>query len=143
MIRRGHRKTRRETELRLKDLERRAFHMEDWTGCHTDEALPDAGDPTVKETLAAQEKVIRHLLRLLDFLVPDFSIARFREALTMVDEAGVDPLPSGWTPEFAEGMEKVIERLIPVPLPRGHRQRQPGTFRPTLVPKPPGPDRDD
>ena len=144
MIRRGHRKTRRLNELRLTELERQMSHIEDWTGCHTDEELPDAEDPTVKEMLAAQEKIIRHLLRLLDFATPDFSIKKFRKSLQMVDEAGADPLSKGWSPEMRERMEGVIERLIPAPVPRDQpRQSQPGRFRPTLVPKAPDDDGKD
>jgi hypothetical protein len=107
----------RQLELRIKSLEARIAALEDWTG------IEGAGDQpgdtaSVVETLLAQEKVIRHLLRFIDFVEPKLSLARFKKSLAMVDERGADPLTRDWPPEFAENLEGVIARLIPGPLPR-------------------------
>lgn len=117
---------------RLNALERRIEQLEISTGADED-GLSDHSTASVVEVLLAQEKVIRHLLRLLDFSTPDFSISRFRETLKSVDAAKADPLSANWSTEFAEDVQGVIERLIPVPVPRGEPEKRPGTFRPTLV----------
>lgn len=132
MIRRGCRKASRLNELRLNELERQMHHMEDWTGCHTDEELPDVEDPTIKEMLAAQERIIRHLLITLDVLLPGFSIEGFRKALPRIDDALIERNETG----DRQRMLRIMAGLIPAPLPR-HEPAQTERFRPTLVPKAP------
>lgn len=119
-------------EARLANIERRVEQLEIWTGADED------GDPgktkaSVVESVLAQEKIVRHILRLLDFNDPDFSVARFRNTLRMVDSAKADPLSKDWDEEFAAGMEGVIARLIPDPVPRDQpRQNQLEAVRPFL-----------
>lgn len=139
-MRRRQRKARRLTELRLTEFERQMSHIEDWTGCHTDEELPDLEDPTVKEMLAAQKRIIRHLLITLDVVLPGFSIDRFRKALPRVDDALTESGDIELEPGDRQRMLLIMEGLIPGPLPRPE-PAQTDRFRPTLVPK--APDRPD
>lgn len=144
MIRRGHRKARRLTELRMAELERQMSHIEDVTGCHTDEELPDVEDPTVMEMLAAQSRIIQHLLITLDAFLPGFSIEAFRSSLPHVDAALTERGDIQIEQEDRERLLRIIDGLIP-----GSRRRDapaphlPGRFRPTLVPKAPEQDERD
>lgn len=119
-------------EARLRSIERRIEQLEIWTGADEDGDL-ETTKVSVVESVLAQEKIIRHMLRLLDFNGPDFSIARFRTTLRMVDEAKADPLSKDWDADFTEGLKGVIARLIPDPVPRGRpRRNQLEAVRPFL-----------
>ncbi|OKP69601.1 hypothetical protein BTE77_27805 [Ensifer adhaerens] len=88
------------------------------------------------ERLRAQETAITHLLRLLDFLQPGFSIESFRKSLQMVDNAVLADGTVVRDPESQESWNQLIEDLLPDSLRTAHSRRSGrGTFRPTLVPK--------
>lgn len=120
----------------MAELERQMSHIEDVTGCHTDEELPDVEDPTVMEMLAAQSRIIQHLLITLDVLVPDFSIENFRKALPLVDDTLAERGDFEADQSDRDRLLWVMQGLIPDPLAREDpAQKQTGRFRPTLVPK--------
>ncbi|WP_130519441.1 hypothetical protein [Shinella sp. JR1-6] len=119
-------------EARLASIERRIEQLEIWTGADED-GDPEKTKVSVVESVLAQEKIVRHMLRLLDFNGTEFSIAQFRNTLRMVDDAKADPLSKDWDPEFTEGLKGVIARLIPDPVPRERpRQNQLEAVRPFL-----------
>lgn len=135
-MRRGRRMTRRLTELRLTELERQMSHIEDWTGCHTDEELPDLEDPTVNERLAAQARLIECLIRMLATLWPDFSIESVRKAARMMGETAMEYLDNDVDRRDEERLQRFVEELIPLP----PQKATSGGFRPRLVPKEPDED---
>ncbi|QRF53551.1 hypothetical protein D4A92_19900 [Rhizobium rosettiformans] len=134
MIRRRNRKAKRLTELRLAELERQMSHLEDLTGIHTDEELPDVEEPTLTEALVAQERIIKHLLITLEVLLPSFSIDGFRKAMPRLDESltaqGETVCPS----IDRERLLQIMESIIPAPLLQPQPD-EPRRFRPVLVSK--------
>lgn len=134
MIRRGYRKTIRANEVMLAELARQISHIEDCTGCQTDEELPPVEEPTVKEALLAQERILKHLLITLDVMLPGFSIAGFREALQPLDDDLRERAPDEIEPIDRERLLRIMEDIIPDPLLRA-APGQPDRFRPVLVPK--------
>lgn len=126
-------------EARLSTLERRVEQLEGWTGADED-GDPMAADVSVAEELIVLRKLVTHLIRMLDFTFPDFTVDRFRNALDMVDEQErrlakerkLDAVDID--PAWDERMRRIIVEHLPIPVPNDrHPQRRTRTFRPTVV----------
>lgn len=126
-------------EARLNSLERRMEQLEGWTGAE-EEGDPMADDVSVAEELIVLRKLVTHLIRVLDFTVPEFTVDDFRRTLALI-EAHETRLAKEQTsdapdidPFWDERMRRIIEEHLPISVPNDRNpktRRQ--TFRPTVV----------
>lgn len=126
-------------EARLTSLERRLEQLEGWTGAEED------GDPMAEEVSAAEElivlrRLVTHLIRMLDFTFPEFTVENFRRTLALIDEHETrlvkeqKPDAPDIDPFWDERMRRIIEEHLPISVPNDRHPKTPRrTFRPTVV----------
>ncbi|MBR7651422.1 hypothetical protein KCX83_03695 [Brucella oryzae] len=116
-------------EARIATMEEHIKRLEEWTGF--DEEICLEGEvASIDERSSVQELIIRHLLKLLESHMADFSLERFAASLhkalaTKVAESG----ESAFNAEIEEGLGRIIDDIIGVP----RRRSKTGKSRPVLV----------